>query len=46
MENNRDIVNNENKAKIENEKIEALIPESEVVKKNNIVIYVLLGILK
>ena len=45
MENNKDIYNNENKAKIENEKIEALIPETNGEKKNNIRLFVIIGVL-
>lgn len=45
MENNRDLSNNENKAKIENEKIEALIPEAEEPKKNKLLLFVVVGVL-
>ena len=45
MENNKDIYNNENKAKVENEKIEALIPETNGEKKNNTRLFVIIGVL-
>ena len=45
MENNKDINNNENKAKVENEKIEALIPETNEEKKNNTWLFVIIGVL-
>lgn len=45
MENKNEIINNENKAKIENEKIESLIPESAEPKKKNTLMFVVIGIL-
>lgn len=45
MDNNKDINNNENKAKVENEKIEALIPEANGEKKNNALLFVIIGFL-
>lgn len=45
MENKRDISNNENKAKVENDKIEALIPESDEPKKKNTWLFVIIGVL-
>ena len=45
MENEKDIANNENKAKVENDKIEALIPESDEPKKKNTWLFVVIGVL-
>lgn len=45
MKNKKDIVNNVNKAKIENKKIEALIPEAEETKKSNAWLFIVIGVL-
>ena len=45
MDNKKVINNVENKAKVENEKIEALIPETVESKKKNTCLFVIIGIL-